>query len=237
MISSKEDLESIKNKIHSSATLTETEKQEWLFLLPKMSSEQIEELERILSIKIPVTSKQAGIKEESNVAEAFRPPLANSEQRLAISKIPQSPDENLYRSTIEELKKKHQEAPPPSPNYQLRTPKLALPQIAELNELKSLSVQDLKRAPSLKEFLQEVAAKMQSAIRSRIANFEQVVMAFEQSSLIAAYLDAGLRLLSPHPSSPTRGEEMKEGGGLSRQEFEAIADFRASLKKILNPKS
>ena len=49
------DINTLKNKILTSTTLSETEKKEWLFLLPKMSQEQREELDGILTIKIPQT--------------------------------------------------------------------------------------------------------------------------------------------------------------------------------------
>jgi len=47
------DLSSMKERIKSSPNLSPTEKEEWLFLLPKMNYEQISELEQILEIKIP----------------------------------------------------------------------------------------------------------------------------------------------------------------------------------------
>src|SRR3989344_2461285 len=49
----------LKDKIKQSAILSEKEKSEWLFLLPKMSEEQIAELEQILALHITLPSKGA----------------------------------------------------------------------------------------------------------------------------------------------------------------------------------
>lgn len=220
------ELDKIKEKIRQASILSSDEKEEWLFLLPRMTEEQIKELDRILSIKMP----SLGI-------SAQQPKTANSDLRFAIRKEPpqpsqspianrQLPDEGLYRSTIAELARKRQ---PPKEIYLPPLPETSLvPQIS------SLSIVDLRQALSVHAFLEEVAEKMRSLLTTRQATAAQIMIAFEQSPLYRGYLETGLKILSPHPSSPTRGEEMKEGGGLSLQEFEAIADFRASLKRILS---
>ena len=50
-----EQLSALKQKIDQAAILSEQEKKEWLFLLPKMTDFQISELERLMSVKMPVS--------------------------------------------------------------------------------------------------------------------------------------------------------------------------------------
>lgn len=48
-----DELSDLRRKVQSSTLLTEKEKQEWIYLLPKMKAEQTEELNEILALKVP----------------------------------------------------------------------------------------------------------------------------------------------------------------------------------------
>ena len=74
---SPEQFQQIKQKIQSSTTLSGNEKREWLFLLPKMNPEQIKELDRILSIKMPSPTK--------TVEKSFGGQVAKAPPRILIS--------------------------------------------------------------------------------------------------------------------------------------------------------
>ena len=50
---SPEQFTQIKQRIEASTILNPTEKKEWLFLLPRMTEQEIKELDRILAIKLP----------------------------------------------------------------------------------------------------------------------------------------------------------------------------------------
>ena len=84
----------------------------------------------------------------------------------------------------------------------------------------------MRAAPSVYTFLEEVGSKMKIFIKNKLTTPFEVAQAFEQSPLYQAYLDDGLKIMG--------GEKP---AALSHHEIEAIADFRASLKRILGEPS
>ncbi len=93
----------------------------------------------------------------------------------------------------------------------------------ELGKLRALAVADLRQAPSVYVFLEDLAKKMNELKKYRELSLEQITSSFEQSPLYHTYLEAGLKIM-----------DKQEFDRLSHSEFEAMADFRASLRKLLS---
>ncbi len=175
------DSDSLKQKIQQSSILSSQEKSEWLFLLPKMTAIQVDELTKLLSVRMPPPSSS--------------PPYKGGE-RVGV----------VHPSLLPKADIK------PAP---------ALP--TDVESLKQINIEAMRKAPSVYLFLEELGKKMKDMVASRRASGETVRQAFEQSPLHRAYVSAGLKLM---------------GGGeseiLNHAEFEALADFRASLRKTLS---
>ena len=120
--------------------------------------------------------------------------------------------------------------PPPPPNP---PPRLGGPA-----GVAALTVADMRRAPSVYKFLTNLAEQF------RALHAVEAEAAFEQSELYKVYVTSGVMLMnSPNPSLEKRGTPSLlqrparpaggEGGGefLTREEVEAITDFRQQLRK------
>lgn len=162
----------IKDKILSSVVLNPREKQDWLNLLPKMSADQVRELDKILSVP-------AG--------------------KLAV---------------FPSLPAKSRPALPPAPKAGKPSGPAA--------EMAALSVQQLRAAPSIYDFLQKLGQRIRELSASRAATAQQLEAALEQSPLYRSYIQSGVNLLAPGATAE-----------LTVAEFEAITDFRAELQKLL----
>lgn len=123
---------------------------------------------------------------------------------------------------------KKQEKPvekkPKTPRPQIsKKPTTARPRLPKgLQGIKALALNDLKAEQSVYTFLGKLRTTMLDLVQSGTVRSREVISAFEASKLYKLYLQAGLALMS--------GDKPK---GMSREEFEAITDFRADLKKSL----
>lgn len=195
-----EEFTQIKHRIEDSSILSDQEKKEWLFLLPKMSAEQIKELDRVLSIKMPVqkstpsSSPPSHGGERVGVISPVRPPISAPQPAMTPSPPPPHEGEKKWGSQ------------------------------SVLPGIRSLTVEKMRSNLSVYRFLEQLAATIRSMLEKKVASREEIKQAFEQSPLYKAYLDSGLKIMS--------GERHEI---LSRDEFEALADFREALKKILSP--
>jgi len=200
---SPENFTETKKKIEQSALLSSDEKKEWLFLLPKMNPEQIKELDRILSIKMPASKQESGIPASPVGGENIE---YEEKQKEEIKKAVPS------RTVISQKT---------FPNYQFHITNSTF-QANDPGKLKMLSIKDLRLASSVYIFLEALGARLRVVVKNKLTTPDEIAIAFEQSPLYQDYLDAGLRIMA--------GEEPSL---LNHHEIEAIADFRTSLRKIL----
>ncbi len=196
------DFTIIKNKIETSPMLNEQEKKEWLFLLPRMSAEQMKELDRILSIKLPSSIKPAVTPLTSPPSTPTVPSGQVREERVGVIAKPV------------DLRPKTISAPGPF------TQRPTLP--PGLESFKSLTVEDLRQAPSIYDFLEKLTLKIEELPKAHAATAAQIMAALEQSPFYKAYVESGLKFMA--------GEEKAD---LNHDELEAFTDFRANLRKIL----
>jgi len=206
-----QDFVTLKQKIEQSSILSDKEKKEWLFLLPKMNQEQIEELDRIVSIKLPEAKKPAPeIKPAPSpvkVTPAPKPELKLTDIKPQVQPPIQQP----------KVEPKLVEVKPAAPAVE-PTP-VAVKANPETAAYSAIKLEDLHRAPSVYIFLEELEKKMKN--QSERTNFYDMVTAFETSPLYKAYLASGLGFMAG-----------KKDQDLSHEEFEAIADFHAAIKRL-----
>lgn len=227
---------SIKNKINNSSILSAAEKQEWLFLLPKMNETQIAELQRILSVQVPKSeeSRISNIEPRPPIpSPGLQPPSPKGEEGYSPVPTPSShpllagegQGVRIHTSVI------HHDTGPFRDSYETapkivdlaRDNKAAIPVTSmSLSEIKGLSFVQMRQAQSVYEFFDDLGAKIAVIARSGQATAGDIIEAFEASPLYASYIKVGSEML-----------EGKQPILLSRSEFEALADFRTSLKKIL----
>ena len=216
----------LKNKILASRTLSPEEKKEWLILLPQMNAEQIEELDKILSINMPPASIE--ISKSRNAPLAF-PSLGGDEGQLkspvpSRSPLPQTP------------------VVPPTPPIKPKIPIIPSPRLStavpfpvrggggesnkevtipELNFFREASLVHARNASSMFLYLEALMKNIRNLLRAGQVSAEQANLAFEKSPLYRIYLHDGI----------TKSEG-KISDLLSSEEFESITDFRAELKKL-----
>lgn len=239
----------LKQKIKGSNLFSPTERQEWLYLLPRMTEEQIKELERILSIKLPglptggpATPERpyAGVqRSEVSKGDASRPSGAGRDQISVIRpptsdlRIPQSetkpvpaPKPIVPRPPMEKPKpwlKPPLARPADAVIIPSKAEPIPLPVPEELKKLRTLDVSDLRRVPSAQAFFTGLRTKISEIKDKGIGSSAEITLAFEQSPLYKAYLESGLKQI-----------EGQEGALLNQKELEALTDFRRSLRKFLN---
>ena len=224
------DVNTIKNKILTSANLSESEKREWLFLLPKMSAEQLEELDQIISINIPIAQKPA-----TPVSPPVKPahpttPIVPKNPITPITKIAPKP------AATPPVKPyiKPQPVAKPAPIVPAK-PVSPLPSSAELLreesaarkstnpdllKIQHLSLPDLRKETSPYNYLEKIMDEIKNLIQMRRVNVNQVEEVLEQSPLYKIYLQEGINRLAG------------QAGTLSQEEFECLTDFRHALKKL-----
>lgn len=158
----------LKDKITQSHILSDKEKSEWLFLLPKMNEEQIEELEQILSLVITLPIGQPQTRADFT-RTATAPPTS-----------PFIPPHHLGRdigavTSLQEMERGGRE-------------------VGGLDYLRSLSLETLRREPSTHTFFLDIKKKIEAL---RLTTPPHLIKkAFEESPLHKAYLEAGLTALS-----------------------------------------
>ena len=218
---SPDQFQQIKQKIQSSTIVSPDEKKEWLFLLPKMNTDQIKELDRILSVHMPASTSSSlgGPVVTNDHKEAIK------EHKVAVQSHVASNAESRIRNPApagrqvlgqKAIIKSKIQASPPS----------ARPTVSAVNDpgkLRTLTVKDLRLASSVYTFLEALASRLKVLVKNKLTTPDEIAVAFEQSPLYRDYLDAGLTIMS--------GDEPS---ALGHHEIEAIADFRSSLKNVLN---
>lgn len=217
-----QDFTALKHKVEQSTILSDAEKKDWLVLLPKMTPEQSKELDRLLSIKMPnsqspVHSSQSPLvqsPEESGKdlpeADSTRKAVDNQKREM----VDGQKKEGSKPSRLSQL---------PSTTFQLETQAEASRPRNDISKIQSLTLEDLRHAPSAYLFFEDLLSLMQALVGGRKSSAQELFQSFEQSPLYKSYLREGLQKL----------EGKSEGLALSQAEFEAIADFRSALKKIL----
>ena len=80
----------------------------------------------------------------------------------------------------------------------------------------------MREAGSVYTFLEALTKKMSEVKHKKGIGTDALIAAFEQSPLYRVYLESGLRIMG------------KGDSALTRSEFEAIADYRETLRKNLN---
>lgn len=217
------DLSEIKNKIQASSLLSDSEKKEWIFLLPKMSEEQQQELVRILSIKMEAPQKP---KPDIQKPEIQKPPMTPHPSPTAAHPFPKT-----YPSVIDgtgsasipsKMGTKVEREFTKPPIIPLTSPLMRGERGGSQAETPGLTIQDMRQARSLYEFFDSLAARWTVAVKNRQKSPEEITQTFETSPLYKAYVEAGKQML-----------EGRDPIQITKSEFEAIADFRTSLKKIL----
>jgi len=93
---------------------------------------------------------------------------------------------------------------------------------ADVEEFKELTVEKMREAGSVYTFLEALTKKMSEVKHKKGIGTDALIAAFEQSPLYRVYLESGLRIMG------------KGDSALTRSEFEAIADYRETLRKNLN---
>lgn len=162
----------IKNKITESSILSEREKQEWLFLLPKMGPEQLKELDRILSLKLPSSVVNPSPSRPSPRPVTAAPSPAAAGEGNNVGQRPLSPLLPPHPVPKEER------APQPS-----------------LAFLTAMSAESMRSSPSIYAFFESITAKIKELRATGNYTTQEVGQAFEKSPLFRTYLAAGNKIL------------------------------------------
>src|SRR3989344_1696279 len=197
----------LKDKIKQSHILSEKEKQEWLFLLPKMSEEQIAELEQILALHITLPSKGAPNKFQKQSPPSPLPARLASESVAGRPVLPHKGEENEKENSSPLMGEDKVGVMSSNDNL--------------LDYLRSLSIETLRADGTVHSFFLDLKKKIQSLRLSHSA--QEIKTAFEQSPLWKTYLGAGMAAM-----------ESGTQNLMSQAEFEMVNDFRAELRKLLN---
>lgn len=202
----------LKEKILQSNILSDIEKKDWLFLLPKMNETQIAELQRILAVHLPEETQK--LSTSPGLSATLSRPGEGQGVRIHPSVIhPEAAP--LPNQKVEKVFEKPLAHNSPQPSL---TPREGVSAQAG-----GLTVEALRAAKSVYEFFDDLAARMVVRIKNRETTPAQIISTFQDSAIYQAYVQAGKEML-----------EGREPQALTRSEFEAVADFRTSLKKILN---
>ncbi|OGE91893.1 MAG: hypothetical protein A3A83_00465 [Candidatus Doudnabacteria bacterium RIFCSPLOWO2_01_FULL_48_57] len=210
---SPEQFTQIKNRIQSSSILSDSEKKEWMFLLPRMNAEEIKELDRILSLKLPMppaASHPARLASESVAGRHFWSDLwkRHSENKQASRPVPPAPSLPV--------------ANPPARLQPLRRPDVIPKQVPlqETTKLSALSFEDIGKYPSIYVFLDELTESIKAMLEKNII-IDDIIDAYEKSPLHKLYLESGIKLINREKNTT-----------LSREQFEALTDFRSNLRSL-----
>lgn len=259
------DQNQIKKNIQASDILSEKEKAEWLYLLPRMTAEQISELDRILSIKLPakkalgpslpVPPPPGPVVSSSPAGEAGKPPTPSFFSPLSRGRksesgslpspadakalagkhggetIPTISSPDILGGDREGIASAASQSrpialrpplPPRLPPVAPVTSGIPAPSVNnDLEKLQILTIADMRQAPSVYVFLESLGKKFKDLRERRVASAEELARALELSPLYKTYIDAGLKLMdAQNPDS------------LTHEEFEAITDFRMSLREL-----
>lgn len=241
------DLEEIKTKIKSSAILSDSEKSEWLFLLPKMTEGQKDELLRILEVRLPPPHPSGHPKNSEGIlgATPTSSPTRGEElkergktEQTTPPSIPPlvSPDGTVGvrggrggAVTLSPFEGRAGEGLASHSAFNI--PPYGGSLVGRQNS--ELTVEAMRQAPSPYEFFDNLAARMAVEAKTGKKPRQEITADFQASPLYKEYIKAGMRMLESTPTSSPL-DLGGEGGGLTRSEFEAVAEFRTSLKKILS---
>lgn len=249
-----EDIQKVKALIDASTLLSTLEKAEWLQLLPNMNDKQVAELISILTPHQPNNEKPAQSvppvqpisapvpspvnpedlqKKVSGIAAQFSAPI---EKHVAKEKTELNIPPETFQKTpqvdpavmkgFKANQVPHQEPPKPKP------------QLGALKTAEDFAgvTPDMLHDRDPKFFFKQIYEAL-SSIRDR-AKAYQMLEKFETSSLYQTYVEVGLKLLNDDSKDRNKAYETllkyEQSQGkpyLTREEFEAMADFRTQLDK------
>ncbi len=193
----------IKEKIKTSPLLSESEKNEWFSLMSRMAPEQLAELDKLLTIKMPAPANQVG-----PMAVPQEPKNQETKERFfPISSPPPSTSAGRHEGETREGVVENVQ-----PRRAMTSPTLPHEE-GDLIGFDSLTVDDLRQAESPEEFFE--------TLKGKIGGHLEGIKAFQKSPLYQSYLKAGMEIM-----------EGKGPTGLTKSEFEIVAEFRASLKNL-----
>lgn len=247
------DANNLKQKINQSTILSDSEKKDWLFLLPKMREEQLLELDKILSVQVPTSTTQEPSPTTPAAFAASPPRTGGGEFSTAIhpsvihphTTPPMADGEGVHGDATPPVKQKETEVRRPIlaslPKEDEAIPeRSSRPDFTSELAMTTLSTEAMRKAPSVYEFFDDLAARMILKIRNHETTAQEVIASFQASPLYKAYIKTGIEFLSntnalsrSEPTGSTTGAWGRDPEALTRSEFEAVADFRTSLKKIL----
>ena len=207
---SPEQFTQIKNRIQSSSILSDSEKKEWMFLLPRMNAEEIKELDRILSLRLPAQQQTPATTQNHSPRHHFWSDLwkRHSENKQASRPVPPAPSLPV--------------ANPPARLQPLRRPDVIPKQVPlqETTKLSALSFEDIGKYPSIYVFLDELTEGIKAMLEKNII-IDDIIDAYEKSPLHKLYLESGIKLINREKNTT-----------LSREQFEALTDFRSNLRSL-----
>ena len=222
--------------------LSDKERKEWLYLLPRMNDEQARELDRILSVKVPSpsspspqsstaapspampTGRQA--RGEGNMEKTIRHPLPPMKREIPVSRAERVhmdsivPKATLFPSPSSGEGGRRSDEGQPSPRRSNVAPSPVQGEGNKVSSFANLTLKDLQAAPSVHIFLEELNGQIKNALAVKIQTAENIVADFEKNEIYQAYIQTGMDLMSGKP------------GKLNREQFEAIADFCATLQHL-----
>ena len=210
-------------------------------MLPKMSETETKELDRILSVQLP---KNARTEEPKNPIGDIDHPHRGFLRHMLEHKRTEQPKnertnelknvrtEERKNERTNELKNARTEEPVrrsigsfvrQSPPLAARRPDIipSAPIKAELVNISHLSAADLRKPPSIYVCLENLRKQIDRIVDGGHTSSGEALAAFEKSPLHRDYLQTGIRFINHDETAP-----------LSHEEFEALTDFRSSLKKI-----
>ena len=91
--------------------------------------------------------------------------------------------------------------------------------------IRNLTLAELRAAPSVYVFLSNLQEQIKKLLAERQARPMEIERALEGCPLYRSYVEAGMARISGRPSTVA---------ALTREEFDALTDFRKGLHKLLN---
>lgn len=156
-------------------------------MLPRMSAEELKELDRMLSLKLPT-----GVG-----ARPAQPPES----------VGAKPERSVFRPlTLDRRQLDIKPSGPRRPDF--ASPPAALPNTA-LTKIAGLTAEDIRKPPSIYVCLEQVSREIQNLIRKTDINYAQVLEAFQRSPLYRDYLGAGIKLINNDPTASMSHEEFE----------------------------
>lgn len=219
-----DDLNIMRQKIEASTILSAREKEEWLYLLPRMAKPQLDELNQILSIKMPAAARGAKV-EDRRSASLSTPVIARRSADEAGSPG-KSPDFLGWQAISSGLPRPDKIGARNDRNIQsppLINPKVEARLGTNLEHIDALTLADLRKYPTPEAFMAALMQQIHRLTEEEKKTLQDVSTEFEKSPLYRTYLQSGLRTIAGNQQDL-----------LSQSEFEAIADFRAQLRRKIN---